>query len=411
MASFFVLDTQPTYVKIISTKITYRPRKFLMLSWNPLLTEAQNIADFVALSSRLIPGINSLAIEDADWMKIIKHCERLEIVRLTASTLLPLLCELKEINHNDLVASLSNQQPARTVKLIADIPQKSFVKRKRGHDTDVDITNNQFILDKTPETDSLHKPLAKKGVRVSELSPATPQRGYTEVKQTPGGQRVYPVYSNTMARLFKPLTPYKQGGMVNTENASQEKIARDLPNRGISRSESIRFTATLPKLVIQQSLRRQGQRKLMKGTCRAVFAAHGIETMDKAHGSHYHWSHLIAHFLGGEHRKENIIPATAASNYNTLEIIEQFVECKLTNDRVSSIDINVIPTYSNNSFIPDQVQFNLRWQEGKIQHDEAIIINPRSHQRITASMRSVIAFLRDQAKQLDEDNRQRFEPK
>ncbi len=65
-------------------------------------------------------------------------------------------------------------------------------------------------------------------------------------------------------------------------------------------------------------------------------------------------------------------------------------------DHITSLDIQVVPTYSRNSFIPDQLAFNLSWEEKGANQTETIITNPRSHQRITASMRNTIAFLREE---------------
>jgi hypothetical protein len=148
----------------------------------------------------------------------------------------------------------------------------------------------------------------------------------------------------------------------------------------------------------QQVARRISQNTLMKASCREVFAAHGIDTVITSRGSKYHWSHLIAHFLGGEQESENLIPGTAASNYNTLELVEQFIAEKLILG--ISINIQVTPIYSSESLIPDELKFHLEWDEGGLHYTETLMINPRSYRRESPATLAVVGFFREAARSL-----------
>lgn len=75
---------------------------------------------------------------------------------------------------------------------------------------------------------------------------------------------MHPIYSNTVGTFFKPLTPYKPGGMVDLKDASEDKIIDELPQLLLSRQETIDFEATLAKIEARQhTQRRVGQNTLM----------------------------------------------------------------------------------------------------------------------------------------------------
>ena len=261
-----------------------------------------------------------------------------------------------------------------------------------------DAGSNPFILERTHATTAFHSPIVRTGVRVAELTDASPAQGYGEVKKTPGGRKVHAVYRNGAGTLFKPVTPVGRDGMVDTEHARREEIEGALPMLDFSRCNEITFKATLANLHARRGKGRGvGQNALMKARCREVFIAHGTLGEILIQGNGYHWSHLIAHFLGGEQSKLNLIPGTAASNYNTLEVVEQFIAKKLLTKMVLSIDINVEPTYRGESLIPDELAFELTWEESSRRYFETIRINPRSYQRFTRSMHSAIALLREEA--------------
>ena len=353
-----------------------------------------------------IPNISLLKLTDTDWLQLIAHAEKHQSVRLTATFILLALSKIKHEDYDKLVATLTVKQQPRAAKALVISQLTSQVKRRCLSQDDEDPSNNPLIIESSP----FDSPIKKMGVRVTELTPATPEHGYSEVKRTPDKTKVRLFFSNTQAAFFKKLTPnrpettLRPEGMANIEDASETKILHALPQLQVARIEAVHFVATLEKLEARHGAQRRiGQNTLMRSSCRNVFEAHGVKVAVKCHGSYYHWSHLIAYFLGGEQSTDNLVPATAASNYNTLELIEQFVADKLRGGTVSNIDIRVEPTYSGESLIPDEVIFHLSWMEANISNLEKIAINPRSYQRITQSMRSSVAFLREKAQIADVD--------
>ena len=371
-------------------------RSLALLNAEQLSAEEQKIATFQERIAVLVPALFSASLKRTEWIELISRSETQHVVSLSSTFIFITLSEIRQVAYDDLVTSLSKKLPPRGARPLFATPQEP-IKRKNYHQDD-DDSQNPLILASMPANEALHSPMRKKGVRIVELAPASPERGYSDVRRTPGKTKVHGIFSNNEGSFFKPLSPYKAFGMVNIEGARREKIESALPRLRFERSESAHFTATLPQLLDRQgATRRIGQNTLMRASCREVFAAHGAETIIKSHGSDYHWSHLIAHFLGGEQGRENLVPATAASNYNTLELVEQFISRKLSEEKVTSIEIKVDPIYSGDSLIPDELVFHLSWEDARQSCVETTRINPRSYQRVTKSMQSSIALLREKA--------------
>ncbi|TAL63873.1 MAG: hypothetical protein EPN84_04380, partial [Legionella sp.] len=98
----------------------------------------------------------------------------------------------------------------------------------------------------------------------------------------------------------------------------------------------------------------------------------------------------IAYFLGGAQDTVNLIPSTAAANYNTLEAIELYIRELLVNKKTTEVNIVVEPVYTGESLIPELLIYKLEWDQviaGQTQQfAETFNINPQSHQRFTQSM-------------------------
>ncbi|WP_165482338.1 DNA/RNA non-specific endonuclease [Fluoribacter gormanii] len=250
----------------------------------------------------------------------------------------------------------------------------------------------------TTKSSHLHSYLLEQGVRITDLSSASPERGYKKLKQTLGKTKVRSYYINNQVSFFKPLTPYgnkDECGMVNIDKAQGLKIESKCRKVLFERPGTILFTATREKPNKRQaSKRRAGQNQLMGASCRDIFLAHCNDDLITIRGNDYHWPHLIAYFLGGEHSRKNIVPGTAASNYNTLELVEQFVAHQLIDEKVDEIKIKVEPYYNGDTLIPDELIFHLNWQKLGNNCFEKIHINPRSYQRVNGSIHNCIEFVR-----------------
>lgn len=109
-------------------------------------------------------------------------------------------------------------------------------------------------------------------------------------------------------------------------------------------------------------------------------------------------------FLGGQHSVRNLIPTTAAANYNMLKIFEKYVAKRLTEGNANSLDcihITAIPKYEENSdsLIPIELKLNLSWEETDTEGtskkiSETITINTRSYRTMTDTMVQAISFAR-----------------
>ncbi len=364
----------------------------------------ETIAAFKINATKHIPRISVLNLDRSEWSALIEHHTTKQVSRPSRFSILLALSDTLKIEYEALILQLGKEQPSREAKPFFNAPQIPRKRKITNHDSESSLPNS-MIMERTDNSILFQSPIAKR-VRLAKLEPATPEQGYSNVKRTPGKTKVHAIYSNGIGGLFKPLTPYNAQGMVNIEKASHKVIKFKLPKLVFDRPKCINFTATLPKMTERQNKsRRVAQNRLMQASCREVFAAHGTETVIKIHGSNYHWSHLIAHFLGGSQSQENLIPGTAASNYNTLELVEQFIARKLTDDKIVSIDISVNPTYSGESLIPDELLFQLKWMDAGRPYVENIAINPRSSQRITKSMHGTVELLRELAQTSDEELR------
>jgi hypothetical protein len=361
------------------------------------LTSAQKIEKFKKQAIKQVPGLPILKLSDDEWVELCPFREEQLTSRLSSTYILQTLSDIrKPTTYDDLIRTLTKESLPRAAKKASTIEPTYVAKRKCFRQTSDSRVDTTLVFEKTEMTTAFNSPMAKKGIRVSSLTPATPVHGYSCVKRTPKGTQLRQAYSNSHGSIYKFLTPIKPDGRVSLNNAKRTIIELQLPKLRFERTEDVYFQATLQKILTRQGVKRRiGQNTLMKASCQEVFAAHGVETVKMTHGSKYHWSHLIAHFLGGEQSRTNLGPATAASNYNTLELVEEFIAKKLSEDNVSSIGIHVELKYSGESLIADEIIFRLNWIDNDNKSGtEMSHINPRSHQRFSQSFYDAIDLLR-----------------
>ncbi|WED42579.1 DNA/RNA non-specific endonuclease [Legionella cardiaca] len=364
---------------------------------NQKQADAQNevLNNFSARCQRIFPQIGQINLNRSEWLELARRFNRQGISRITSAFLFTHLAVIKHCDYSDLV-NQTDTRPSRTAKRAALPKDPPTTKRRKYRETFDDNTPNTLII--SDESDpKLHSPLKEKGVRVTTLTPATPEKEYSHVCRTPGKHKVRKIFSHevngSVTSFFKPKTPSPQKIEVK---GNEKHIRKKMPKLVFVRHEEpIYFQATLEKLEQRKSShRRVGQNQLTGASCQSVFAACNENIVVTSRGSKYHWSHLIAFFLGGEQSIENLVPATAASNYNILEAVEQFIAKKLTENNVDFIEIKVEPTYVDRTNIPGQLVFTLDWQEAGKNHTEIMYINPRSHERITRPMLKTFDFIR-----------------
>ncbi|VEG91961.1 DNA/RNA non-specific endonuclease [Legionella spiritensis] len=361
--------------------------------------------------TKRFPNIKCLDLSDQMWLDLNNYLAKNSpsATRLSSLTILTGLSEILTIPYDDVVSALAvkkqHERTARKRPATDENSSHSFSKHHKRRNNK-SANDNPLILDST--NTPFFSPLKEQKIRYCALSPHKPIRGYSEVFHTPEGKTlVRPLIKNNAGSFFKPVTPVgdkASRGMADIHGARKSLLfGNTVPKLRYERPGPARFRATLAKLKDRAGqTRRCSQKQLTGASCRDVFQAHGHDVIIKNRGSDYHWSHLIAHFLGGNHNKENLIPGTAASNYNTLELVEQFIAQKLSSDdhAVPYIDITVNPRYGDDeALIPDELIFNLDWQETRPDktteaRQETIYINPRSYQRVSPAMLDSIRVLR-----------------
>lgn len=365
----------------------------------------QKLQVFQSKILSIVPRLETHSLEIHQWERLFNLLNKERSRRLTPLFVLSALATIKAISYDELVVSLSRKPNARAAKRGFDLTADVSLPRIKRNRLDVSEKNPAIVMASSRMSESLQHELTETGTRVITPSePVTPQKGFSVVHETPGGTKIRPIFVNNVGSIFLPLspqaTPSRSKGMVEIDGITNEKIQSALPQLSfIKPPTSIEFVATLPKIIARQQFkRRASQNVLMKASCRDVFQAHGIDTVITSRGSQYHWSHLIAYFLGGAQARENIVAGTAASNYNTLELVEQFIAEKLTKDRVPSIHIQVSPNFSHALLIPNELVFDLAWEDADQQFKETIRINPRSYRREAKSMLATVGLFREAAR-------------
>lgn len=338
--------------------------------------------------------LNALSISRSEWLSLIEKFEQRGRKILNSSFFITTLSMIRKTSYSKITDLLSREQPSRESKIKpTSTPQTPPQRKRYAPDSGV----NPLVAD------TLLSPLRAKleatGVRVVPLHAATPEKGYPQTVRTPGNTKYRPLCAVNNNSLFKPLTPIgrePRSGRVDLSQANQENIAEGVPNLIWKRPSTVTFSANLDTLIERSNQnRRTSQKQLTHESASNVFRAHGIQ-IESQDSRHYHWAHLIAYFLGGDQDTVNLVPSTAAANYNTLEAIELFIKDKLISKKTAEIKIIVEPKFSGDELIPELLIYQLSWKEAALDFSETFYINPQSYQRITQCMHKSIAVLRDE---------------
>lgn len=359
--------------------------------------EPKDLKKFQANVTKIIPGVSKLDLSESQWQDLGERLDRTK--SLTFIRVVLALAKVTSQHHNVIIQQVSSKQPSRTCKKQPG-PEKAFTAKKRKIDKILNPEDNQFVMVKK----KLTTPLKNTGVTGKDsIQPVTPKHGYTSEALTPGGTRVRLFFSNTQGSLYKKVTPI--GNRSNQGKVDLTKVRKCLFNQHLpatlykERPKAQHFVATLNKMLLEGANRLCSQKQLTQATCKDIFIAHGVEEANTAHGNRYHWSHLVAHFLGGDHSIDNLIPATRECNLSILQIVERDIAERLKSGP-SAIYITVTPHYDqDDSLIPSEIIYRLEWtKSNQIEpaHEE-IRFNPSSYGFPSRSMRASIDHLREQA--------------
>lgn len=293
----------------------------------------------------------------------------------------------------------SRIQPSRQVKKISEPQGQQDIKAYHPKHID-DQGKSSLIMQKSDDKENtdLEKKMITKDVRITDLTPGSPEPNYPSTAYTPENHtKVGELCKIGNYSLFKPFTPV--GGKQNRGRLELPDVSvkTKLPKLKAKHAEPIEFIATLDSMLLRAgNPRLQSQKTIMKGSCSDVFRAHGI-LITSQEGRYYHWAHLIGYFLGGVHEPTNLIPSTAAANYNTLEAIELYIQKELLSKKTNQIKISVTPQYNGESNIPDVLTYTLDWTIKSGPRSETFYIRPKSYQRITKTQHESIDILREEA--------------
>ncbi|WP_419420046.1 hypothetical protein ACNVED_01750 [Legionella sp. D16C41] len=361
------------------------------------------------------------------WQKLFNQFQTHKRQKLTRPFLIYLVSNTLGNTFEKINAQLQNQNPGRKVKKElaqeAKPPAQKYSKKRRKEETDDKENqdpNRRCVVYTTTPSSGLQTHCEEKNIPLTQgLEDASPHKDYPNIsiKRTPRGKtkvRLFHSHTTTnqnaphqseVVSCYTPFTPEsKKPGEGRLVFSLDEDIETKLPNLTVERIEPTEFEITLDNIE-KSIIRRMGQNQLAHATSREVFVAHGVETIVLVRGSKYHWSHLRALWLGGQHTPKHLLPTTAAANYNTLNLVERFIVEKLTEERkypVQKIKVKVVPVYGNDkSIIPKLLTFELKWEEKKsdltiLEKTETIIINARSYQQVTTKMRQTVDFIRKQ---------------
>ncbi|WP_133140364.1 DNA/RNA non-specific endonuclease [Legionella genomosp. 1] len=357
----------------------------------------EKLALFAIQSSSLLPAENGLNLTPYVWFELYKRFDTQERERLSRPFLQLHLARLQNLNHDNLIAALAEKKPRRSCTPFFHSQPPS--KRKRHIQEEIDYSTNRLILAKNASNTFCQSPLKDKGVRIAEIQPTSPAencRTYLKVGRTPGGREARLAYRTETSELWTHTTP---------DNNPRFNGALRVPGQSVAtlktrfkhiweRAGKVTFTATLHQIEENQNKKRPcNQFTIFRAACKDVFKAHGVEIDAESTGHMFHWTHLIALFLGGEHDQQSITAATRAANLNILEAIENDTAEKLKQQwpNVPSVRIEVTPHYQQDNLIPQTLHFMLSWTETNSQgvtvaRQKEHFINACSHQRYNKAM-------------------------
>lgn len=351
--------------------------------WDITDSHDEKITLFQTRVQKIFPQISVLDLKSEEWETFRKRMEK--NTYFTKGNLVQQLSEIKKRSYEEVLSELKSRtlpprKSRRSVEAASQLPprKKRRFNGNKGPNCLI-VETNDF------SPNEIHR-LMEQGVRITDLTPVSPEED-SNIKTTPGKTRVRPVYKNNHRVLFKPCTP--DGDKTSQGAAKPKKCARKLD---LNLPESIEFTVTRETIRSRKNKRRHRSQQQVTGMrCEEVFANEGCDIEIRKQGSEYHWSHLIAWFLGGEQSSDNLVAGTAVSNYNTLKLVERFIDQKLSDHTIAEINMIVNPVFEEYSNIPVLLEFNLTWMENQHACFEKIFINPRTYCPVNEAMQETIA--------------------
>lgn len=382
----------------------------------------ERVRSFQSIHCTQMTHLPRLEISRSEWLTIIDDYEAKPPHYLKINFIIDRLSCLRKVSYDSLLTRVKKELPAREAKRKTHAePEYDTPVHYKSRFRHKDNQPNPLIADSIQTPSDVKSELETTGVRNTLLAMASPEKGYSALKRTPGGTKVRPVFNLKGITLFKTLTPYSttpEEARADFRAASAQAIKSELPALNTQRVGAVEFTATAQKIKERIGMMRR-DRSIMGASAKEVFMAHGIEVSPAKKNDH-HWAHLIAHFLCDTSElhaadKEqspngkigNLVASTAAANHN-MQTIESFIRDSLLSGRAEQMHIHVEPSFSSESLIPDLLTYTVTWNEAhnpkSSVQKEIFYFNPQSYECFNKKMMESIKLLRNMDVELSEDD-------
>lgn len=336
-----------------------------------------------------------LEVSTNEWLELASRFEEQNKKIVTSGFFLRGLGELKNTSYENLIQMMSVQrkQPERSTKR-ARVEEKdcteSNKKFKSRYYKEVE-EYSPLIFEATETNHELQSKLKTMDVRCAILNAASPEKGFTNAMYTPEGKtKVKPLCEINGNRFFIPFSPTK----LESTHLTEEEITKKLPKAVYQQAPMREYTVTLETITQCRGKPRSCSGKQLMGHSALEFMeAHQQKIEGKTH-----LAHIQAHCLDGPQSQDNLIPSSAAANYNTLELVERYIIDLIETDKTDSVHVRVTPQHVGNTVLSNVLTYSLKWTDKSTSkdHNETHYITPLSTSRVTYSMHKKIKFLRDE---------------
>lgn len=276
---------------------------------NDETVEDKNLSLFKSKCFKLIPALaffrwNNEALKEEQWKEALHRFEVLGRKKLTSTHLVYLLSEVLKTDFESISSTLQKKNPGRSCKRKHEQEEKTpasqnSYSQKRKREIEASDPSRQVIVEDENIPSGLKHSFEDLKLRITSLTPGTPTKEFAEVKRTPGKRKVRPFYTKESGSLKKPLTfytpisPEGKKGMVVMEQVTAQELKDKIPTLAAQRAQPVTFQVLQKDIKSNTRASRRINQKAMTGTtCQKLFAAHGVDTIIKIHGSEYHWSHI-----------------------------------------------------------------------------------------------------------------------
>ena len=335
-----------------------------------------------------------LVVSHKEWLELASRFEEENRKTVTSGFFLHGLCEIKKTSYANLIQMMSVQR---------EQPERS-TKRARVEENDHTESNKKFksryykeveeysplIFEATETNQELQSKLETMDVRCTTLNIASPEKGFTNTMYTPERKtKVKPLCEINGNRFFIPFSPTK----LEPTHLTKEEITKKLPKAIYQQATMREYTVTLETITQCKGKARSCSGKQLMGHSALEF----MEAHQQKIEGKKHLAHLQAHCLDGPQSQDNLVPSSAAANYNTLELVERHIIDLIETNKTDAVHVRVTPQHEGNTVLSNLLTYSLKWTDksSSKDHNETHYITPLSTYRVTHFIHKRIEVLRD----------------